>query len=681
MPISSNSNPDRGDASWQGQHGPAQAMSLTGTNAATLPPKMAGEDACFFPEGSSRERWIALLLFGVSCLYLRLFYDYTILNADEGIVLQGAQRILQGQVLYRDFFSFFTPGSYYSMTLLFRIFGSSILVARAALIVYGGLFSVLTYLLARRVSARWSALLACYAVTLTCLPFRFVALHNWDSTLLSYLTLYGAVRWLETGNWKSEKGKAKSGKGLIFDFRISSFDSFLWAFATGSFASLTFLFEHSKGAGLILGLGVGLLALHKSKIESRIRQRTEKIDPADSADVILSGATDLRISPFGGTSSAQSVGASPTAYCLLPSAYYLLAGLAWPFVGTFSYFAAHRALTPMLTDWAWPAFHYSQANRLPYGYLVMSTPDRGALWSGSWVERLATLLILGPCILLPILPLVALGVLIWFVLKRRRDSPQRAQRHRDMSAVRCPMSDVPPASDFGLRASDSYFLLVSAVLCGLLSSTFLTKRPDFTHLNYLAPLFYLVLAWLLDGLNVPSRLWLAVKPLVMFLAFLSYTAFATMLLLGPLGAHNKLQTARGTIRTGNPDSTVEYIQAHVTPGERIFVYPYQPLYYYLTATFSATRFDFLQPGMHTSDQLQESIAELEVNHPRVVLFEASFSEKIELAWPKTPVGVITAKDPVADYILAHYRPCRAVSASGFWQFVFMVHKGDSCPGT
>jgi hypothetical protein len=55
-----------------------------------------------------------------------------------------------------------------------------------------------------------------------------------------------------------------------------------------------------------------------------------------------------------------------------------------------------------------------------------------------------------------------------------------------------------------------------------------------------------------------------------------------------------------------------------------------------------------------------------------------FSENIELLWPKTPLGVITAKDPVADYLFAHYRPCRALSARGFWQFVFMVRKGENC---
>jgi hypothetical protein len=43
------------------------------------------------------------------------------MDPDEGIILQGAERILRGQVPYRDFFSFFTPGSYYLLALLFKI--------------------------------------------------------------------------------------------------------------------------------------------------------------------------------------------------------------------------------------------------------------------------------------------------------------------------------------------------------------------------------------------------------------------------------------------------------------------------------------------------------------------------------------------------------------------------------
>src|ERR1700755_2144768 len=84
-------------------------------------------DSIWLPERFPSERYIALLIFLLAFLYLCLFRRATQIDLDEGIILQGAQRILDGQVLYRDFFSFFTPGSYYLLALIFRIFGNSYL--------------------------------------------------------------------------------------------------------------------------------------------------------------------------------------------------------------------------------------------------------------------------------------------------------------------------------------------------------------------------------------------------------------------------------------------------------------------------------------------------------------------------------------------------------------------------
>jgi hypothetical protein len=538
----------------------------------------------FFPEGCALDRWIALLLFISSCLYLRLFYDYTLLNADEGIVLQGAQRIIEGQVLYRDFFSFYTPGSYYWMALLFRIFGSSLLVGRAALVIYGGVFSVLTYLLARRICARWSALLTVYMVLLTCLPFRFVALHNWDSTLLAYLALYCAVVFLERGHWT-------------------------WMLGTGSFAALTCLFEQSKGTGLVLGLLLG--------------------------GFVLVHCNGLRF-PIGYQHQAA-----------------LFAGFAWPFILTLTYFATQHSLIPMLNGWAWPLFHYTGANKLLYGYLVLSTSTRELFFGGSWSSRAGMLFLMGPCFLLPFLPILAIGILAWSIGKS-----WRGKLHREKGA---------------------YWLLVSSVVTGLLLSTFMTKRPDFPHLDYQGPLFYLPFAWSLDGLHIPSRLWRSLMPVVVFVVFFSYTAFGMVLLWETLGVQQTVRTVRGTVRMHKPDGALQYIQAHVPRGEKIIVYPYGPLHYYLSGTFSATRYDFLQPGMHTSDQMQKAIQDLRTNHPRVALLEISFAEKASLAWPSTPLRVFAERDPVEGYLFSNYRPCAALTANGFWHFVFMVRKDTVCP--
>ncbi|HEV2730638.1 MAG TPA: hypothetical protein VGV15_11460, partial [Terriglobales bacterium] len=69
---------------------------------------LRGQSICI-PEQYFSDRAIASFLFLTSFFYLFLFRRYTTMEPDEGIILQGAQRILGGEVLYRDFFSFFTP--------------------------------------------------------------------------------------------------------------------------------------------------------------------------------------------------------------------------------------------------------------------------------------------------------------------------------------------------------------------------------------------------------------------------------------------------------------------------------------------------------------------------------------------------------------------------------------------
>src|SRR5438093_3699361 len=186
------------------------------------------------PEQTAIDLGLALAIFLLAVGYLWLFRRYTGMEHDEGIILQGAQRILAGEVLYRDFFSFFTPGSYYFLALIFKIFGSSIIVARTTLVIIGAVASSITYLLSRRVCSRQTALLTAAIVTVTTLPYRFLVLHNWDSTLWACLAVYCAVRLVETS-------------------------SRACAFAAGSIIAVTFLFEQSKGSGLALGLSAGLL--------------------------------------------------------------------------------------------------------------------------------------------------------------------------------------------------------------------------------------------------------------------------------------------------------------------------------------------------------------------------------------------------------------------------------------
>lgn len=534
------------------------------------------------PEESRSERQIAIAIFAISFIYLYLFRRYTTIEPDEGIILQGAQRVLDGEVLYRDFFSFFTPGSYYFLALIFRLFGSSFLVARTVLVFFGGIYSVVAYLLARRVCSRTSALAAIALMAATTLPFRFLVLHNWDSTLWACLALYCAVKTMESSGWK-------------------------WSMAAGTFTSLTILFEQSKGAGLALGLLAGFVILAVGRAKARLN-------------------------------AAQIVGFS--------------AGLFWPFLPTLAYFGFHHALGPMLADWLWPLRHYSLANRVPYGYQGWSDETRHSLFgSSSWPVTAITTVTMSPCFLIPVLPLIAVGLLIYWIRQHLlgQGGTERA----------------------------GYYIVIGSVLSGLLLSVVMV-RADILHFMYLQPLFCLVLAWIFDGRDIPGRIFLRAKPMLVAYLLIAFFLFSIPLLLRTLGAHAIVATRRGTVRAPREDTVIPYIQKHVAAGETILVYPYLPLYYYLTATTPASEFEYFQPGMHTAQQAQTLLTQLHSRNVKIVLFESSFAEKIPHSWPQTPLSAIV-NDPVADYLSREYRSCQVLRSPADWRFLFMVRKDLPCP--
>lgn len=72
---------------------------------------------------------------------LFLFFQLRIFNlsvniADEGFFLYSAKQIALGQIPYKDFFMHVTPGNYYLLAFLFKIFGTYIVIDRILYIVY-----------------------------------------------------------------------------------------------------------------------------------------------------------------------------------------------------------------------------------------------------------------------------------------------------------------------------------------------------------------------------------------------------------------------------------------------------------------------------------------------------------------------------------------------------------------
>lgn len=84
--------------------------------------------------------WLAYLVAGFF-----IFWHHSG-SSDEGLTLTAAWNVSRGLVPYRDFFEFYTPGSFYLLGGLFRMFGASYVMARIAalaLLLSGGYALVL----------------------------------------------------------------------------------------------------------------------------------------------------------------------------------------------------------------------------------------------------------------------------------------------------------------------------------------------------------------------------------------------------------------------------------------------------------------------------------------------------------------------------------------------------------
>jgi hypothetical protein len=112
---------------------------------------------------------------------------------DEGMYLYEAKRILDGDVMYRDFFQILTPAWFYLMAGCYALFGMSLETARATVVVVHAVIVAMIFAIGRRVGvpATLAVLLAILHLTLG-FPASTIATPHWFSTLL-YLIIAAII--------------------------------------------------------------------------------------------------------------------------------------------------------------------------------------------------------------------------------------------------------------------------------------------------------------------------------------------------------------------------------------------------------------------------------------------------------------------------------------------------------
>jgi len=136
-----------------------------------------------------------LLVVGLAAALLCMPFVRTVyLDADEGVFLHAAERMLRGQRLYADFFEFLPPGSFVLTAAWFGLTGISMVAARSlAILTIVGIASF-TFLACRRASsnAPLSALLTIGWVVMSQGVWTQVS-HHWFTTLISMVAIWAAL--------------------------------------------------------------------------------------------------------------------------------------------------------------------------------------------------------------------------------------------------------------------------------------------------------------------------------------------------------------------------------------------------------------------------------------------------------------------------------------------------------
>jgi hypothetical protein len=145
---------------------------------------------------SSTQRFVRYLMVALGVtLYLLPFLRLIFIGSDEGTLVEGAVRVLHGQVFARDFFEVMGPGTFYILAAMFKLFGATFLVARIWLFVTSFGTFLAMYFLSRRVCTRYQLLPPLLLVSVYFSTMWPMVNHHVDSNFFALLSVICIVLW------------------------------------------------------------------------------------------------------------------------------------------------------------------------------------------------------------------------------------------------------------------------------------------------------------------------------------------------------------------------------------------------------------------------------------------------------------------------------------------------------
>ncbi len=278
------------------------------------------------------------------------------------------------------------------------------------------------------------------------------------------------------------------------------------------------------------------------------------------------------------------------------------------------WFASNHALADVwYANFEWPLHSYSSVNAAPYGFPIwqnlLTVTSRQGNSVGSWISSIA---LTSPFLLIALLPLLTPLAAKW-------------DGSRWFEKAKLPLW------------SAAYALWLSEI-----------HRKDIGHLRNGC----LLLALLFFAISETSVKTGIRRGGLVFFACLALGGMANFL---TSWQGKERATRKGETYVSGDVPLLQFLEKHTHRGEEVFVYPYQPIYYFVEDLRNPTRYSNLTYRFNPDSQFREAANDLERKQVRYVVFDTELSgEALRKVFPAYRVPE-KSKLIMEPYLDTHYR--------------------------
>jgi 4-amino-4-deoxy-L-arabinose transferase-like glycosyltransferase len=280
-----------------------------------------------------------------------------------------------------------------------------------------------------------------------------------------------------------------------------------------------------------------------------------------------------------------------------------------------AYFWSQHALWDLAyANVIWPAEHYSAVNVVPYAHgMLHDCWDHFVIAKSGFRWTIATAAVL----ITPFFVVAALPALL------------------PALAARSLRDNVRPE-------------IVLYWLCGVALWLSELHRKEIFHLVFGSPLLMILCIYYLQQYRAK------VADLALQILAISATCLAVFNLFLALSAR-PMTTRVGSVAVFKNISGLTSLDEKVRPGEEVFVYPYCPMYYFLSATNNPTRYGMLMYNYDPPSHFDEVVRVLEQRRVRYVLWDTHFQAKeVPTLFPASP-RMRPDELIIEPYLESHYK--------------------------